>query len=139
MERKDPLWNLDILYPKPTNFLLSFIAGTYFEIRYPYKFYLTVLGEWTHIASTYDSTKEIAVIYVNGEIKEGANGAGALSEDWDGKAAFGRHEGTKKLYDYYDEIDMYDRELSPLEIRQMFMKCSDVIPYGNYMNIYIFK
>ncbi|XP_057312398.1 uncharacterized protein LOC130653922 [Hydractinia symbiolongicarpus] len=90
---------------------------------------IIVKDEWTHIAATYDSTKEIAVIYVNGEIKEGANGAGALSEDWDGRAAFGRHDGTAS-FDYFDEIDMYDRELSPLEIRQMFMKCSDVLNYG---------
>ena len=94
-----------------------------------------ISGEWTHVAATYDSTKEIAVVYVNGEIKEGSNGAGALSEDWDGKAAFGRHEGRKGTYDYFDEIDMYDRELSPLEIRQMFMKCSDVIPYGKSLYI----
>lgn len=92
-------------------------------------FYPLLVDEWTHIAATYDSTKEIAVIYVNGEIKEGANGAGALSEDWDGRAAFGRHDGTAS-FDYFDEIDMYDRELSPLEIRQMFMKCSDVLNYG---------
>jgi len=91
---------------------------------------IVVKSEWTHIAASYDSTKEIAVIYVNGDIKEGANGAGALSEDWDGRAAFGRHESAMPSYDYYDEIDMYDRELSPLEIRQMFMKCSDVLPYG---------
>ena len=88
------------------------------------------IDEWTHISATYDSTKEIAVIYVNGDIKEGANGAGALSEDWDGKAAFGRHDGKPDSFDHFDEIDMYDRELSPLEIRQMFMKCSDILPYG---------
>ena len=86
--------------------------------------------EWTHIAVTYDSSKEIAVIYVNGEIKEGANGAGALSEDWDGRASFGYHEGIPNSFDYFDEIYMFDRELSPLEVRQMFMKCSDVLPYG---------
>ena len=96
------------------------------------------VGEWTHIAATYNSTKQIAVIYVNGEIKEGKNGAGALSEDWDGIAAFGQHgissSGTKTL-DYFDEIEMYDRELSPLEIRQIFMKCSDVLVYGTYYSL----
>ena len=95
---------------------------------------LFLLDEWTHVAATYNSTKEIAVIYVNGEIKEGKNGAGALSEDWDGVAAFGYHNGKdvagKPLLDFFDEIEMYDRELSPLEIRQLFMKCSDVLPYG---------
>ncbi|XP_012555797.1 uncharacterized protein LOC100204986 isoform X1 [Hydra vulgaris] len=91
---------------------------------------VVVKNEWTHIAATYDSTKEIAVIYVNGDIKEGANGAGALSEDWDGKAAFGKHFGSNEGYDFFDEIEMFSRELSPLEIRQMFMKCSDVLPYG---------
>lgn len=72
---------------------------------------------------------------MNGDIKEGANGAGALSEDWDGRAAFGRHDGNTETYDYFDEIDMYNRELSPLEIRQMFMKCSDVLPYGKLIPI----
>lgn len=81
---------------------------------------------------TYNSTKEIAVIYVNGEIKEGANGAGALSEDWDGLAVFGEHGAPDGKLDYFDEIEMYDRELSPLEVRQMFMKCSDVLQYGKY-------
>lgn len=94
---------------------------------------IDILGEWTHIAVTYDSTKEIAVIYINGEIKEGATGEGALSEDWDGRAAFGYHEGVLNSFDYFDEIYMFDRELSPLEIRQMFMKCSDVLPYGMYV------
>ena len=96
--------------------------------------FISLLDEWTHIAATYNSTKEIAVIYVNGEIKEGKNGVGALSEDWDGIAAFGRHNGGevagKPSLDFFDEIEMYDRELSPLEIRQLFMKCSDVLDYG---------
>ena len=89
------------------------------------------IGEWNHIAATYDSSKEIAVVYVNGEIKEGANGAGALSEDWDGAAAFGRHDnGGNDTYDWLDEIDMYDKELQPIEVRQLFQKCSYVLPYG---------
>lgn len=51
-------------------------------------------------------------------------------------ASFGYHNGGfvagKPAIDFFDEIEMYDRELSPLEIRQLFMKCSDVLQYGKY-------
>ena len=65
---------------------------------------------------------------------------GALSEDWDGIAAFGRHDSVviagKPTLDFFDEIEMYDRELSPLEIRQLFMKCSDALDYGKMPQCY---
>ena len=89
-----------------------------------------MIDEWTNIAVTYDSDKEVAVIYVDGDIKEGVNGAGALSEDWDGEASFGKHNSSAGAFDWFDEIYMFSKELSPLEIRTLFMKCSYVLNNG---------
>ena len=85
---------------------------------------------WTNIAVSYDSDKEVAIIYVDGDIKEGANGAGALSVDWDGEASFGKHNSSADAFDWLDEVYMFDRELTALEIRTLFMKCSYVLNQG---------
>eukprot|EP00794_Sanderia_malayensis_P012811 gene12811-14124_t len=90
---------------------------------------IVVKDSWTNIAVSYDSDKEVAIVYVDGEIKEGSNGAGALSVDWDGDASFGKHNSSAGSYDWLDEIYMFDRELTPLEIRTLFMKCSYILNY----------
>ena len=95
--------------------------------------------EWTNIAVTYDSDKEVAVIYVDGDIKEGVNGAGALSEDWDGEASFGKHNSSAGAFDWFDEIYMFSKELSPLEIRTLFMKCSYVLNNGKTAVFFFFE
>ena len=56
-------------------------------------------------------------------IKE-ATGAGTLSEDWDGHAGFGMHEGTAGDIVYLDEVLAYSRELSPFEVKNLFGKCN---------------
>lgn len=91
---------------------------------------IILADEWTNIAVTYDSNKEVAIIYVDGDIKEGSVGAGALSEDWGGEASFGNHNSSATSFDWFDEIYMFDRELNPLEIRTLFMKCSYVLNSG---------
>ena len=83
-----------------------------------------------NVAVTYDSNKEVAIIYVDGDIKEGSVGTGALSEDWDWEASFGKHNSSAGSFDWFDEIYMFDRELNPLEIRTLFMKCSYVLNSG---------
>ena len=91
-----------------------------------------VAGIWTNIAVTYDSNKEVAIVYVDGDIKEGSVGTGALSEDWDWEASIGKHNSSAGSFDWFDEIYMFDRELNPLEIRTLFMKCSYVLNSGRF-------
>ena len=105
------------------------------QITLCYFFFITA-GIWTNIAVTYDSNKEVAVIYVDGDIKEGSAGAGALSEDWDSEASFGKHNSSAGSFDWFDEIYMFDKELTPLEIRTIYMKCSYVLNLGESRRTY---
>ncbi|XP_048578921.1 uncharacterized protein LOC5512916 [Nematostella vectensis] len=82
---------------------------------------------WAHIVGTYNDESKRAKIYVNGNLNRVGPGSGHLSEDWDGYAGFGKHQGGMMDYDLLDEIYMFSRELSPFEIKMLYENCN----FGN--------
>ena len=73
---------------------------------------------------TYSDANRQAKVFINGNLNKQGPGSGRLSEDWDSYAAFGKHEGTVMDVDTLDEIYMYNRELSPFEIKTLYDNCN---------------
>lgn len=76
------------------------------------------LGEWTHLALAYDATAATLKLYVNGEQKAGTNGVRSTSFT---SLNLGRREtsANSPLDGTLDEVRVYDRALSLLEIQQL--------------------
>ena len=77
-----------------------------------------------HVAVTYSEKGGLAKVFINGNLNKQGPGTGRLSEDWDSYAAFGKHEGTVTDVDTLDEVYMYNRELSPFEIKTLYDNCN---------------
>ena len=76
------------------------------------------LGEWNHMAVTYDADSEEIVLYVNGEAKaDGTVGTTAFST-----VNLGRRASSKNcpLNGALDDVSIFDRGLSSDEIGQLF-------------------
>lgn len=77
-----------------------------------------------HIAVTYNEQSGQAKVFINGNLNKQGPASGRLSEDWDSYAAFGKHEGTVTDVDTLDEIYMYNRELTPFEVKTLYDNCN---------------
>lgn len=80
--------------------------------------------QWMHIAVTYNEQSGQAKVFINGNLNKQGPASGRLSEDWDSYAAFGKHEGTVTDVDTLDEIYMYNRELTPFEVKTLYDNCN---------------
>jgi hypothetical protein len=74
------------------------------------------VGEWVHIAGTYDSDAGQAVLYINGAEITRAAGGGKLSIDWSVTAGLGQHKGGRQFLGLMDEFYMFQRALDLDEI-----------------------
>ena len=77
------------------------------------------VGEWVHIAGTYDSDAGQAVLYINGAEITKAAGGGKLSIDWSITAGLGQHKGGRQFLGLMDEFYMFQRALDPDEIKTL--------------------
>lgn len=75
------------------------------------------VGEWTHIAGTYDSASKKAALYINGALVQELDGTGAdLSTDWAVSATIGQHGNVRWFKGLMDEFYMWSRALTESEI-----------------------
>ena len=77
-----------------------------------------------HVAVTYSAVSGQAKVFINGDLNKQGPAAGQLSEDWDSYAAFGKHEGNVADVDTLDEVYMYNRELTPFEVKTLYDNCN---------------
>ena len=75
-------------------------------------------NRWYHVTGTYNSRTHAARIYVNGKVVARGYGAGVLSQDWGGKAAFGSRSSLRRFAGFMDEIYIFARSLSTREVRK---------------------
>lgn len=82
-------------------------------------------GTWYHIVGSYDSTTQIAKLYINGTPETATSSGTIPSSIGDDAGAFqigaeDRNNTPKNFYDgIIDEVRMYNRALSSLEIQQL--------------------
>ena len=82
--------------------------------------YEPALSHWTHIAVTYDGSQ--IKLYANGELIGAGDIAGAISGH-DVPFNIGGandNEGLGKFDGLIDEVEVFDRTLSPQEIKEIF-------------------
>ena len=84
------------------------------------RFYVPPIDKWTHVAMTYDGQQ--ARIYINGTLMGQAPKTGAIAGDRIPFNIGGRavDEGTGKFNGLIDEVQVFDRALSPDEIERIF-------------------
>lgn len=84
------------------------------------KLYVPLIGEWTHIAMTYDG--KTVLLYANGEIIGQAFYSGNISGTDEPFNIGGRavDEGTGRFNGLIDEVQVFNRALSPVEIKAIF-------------------
>lgn len=89
------------------------------------KLYVPPIGEWTHIAMTYDGTT--VTLYANGEVIGQTFYSGNISGTDEPFNIGGRavDEGTGKFNGLVDEVQVFNRALSADEIRRLFEAGSD--------------
>jgi hypothetical protein len=81
------------------------------------------VGEWCHVAVTYDQAKKALTVYLNGEI-DGVNatdGQNVPVSDHPINIGAWDHPGTNMYYFHglIDEVSVYNTALSPIEIREI--------------------
>ena len=92
------------------------------------------LDTWAHLAVTYDDTSDLVTYYVNGvNVGTDAHNAGGTVITGTGETvAIGNNpisvSGTRQWDGEFDEVRIYERELSAAEIEELY---SDVTEGGN--------
>lgn len=81
---------------------------------------------WTHVTVTYDSSKMLAKVYVNGKLVKQKSASGDLSQDWGHYAGIGKHFYEKSyLQGLIDEFIMYNYVLDDKDINYLAVgRCS---------------
>ena len=76
---------------------------------------------WTHIAATYNSTAQIAKVYINGKMIKQKTASGLLSQDWGHYAGIGKHfyHNDNYLNGMVDDFIMYNYELEEKEVKYL--------------------
>ena len=84
------------------------------------KLFVPPLNQWTQVALTYDGAQ--IKVYANGELIGQADKTGALNGDDSPFNIGGRadDEGPPKFNGLIDEVEVFDRTLSPQEIKAIF-------------------
>jgi len=78
------------------------------------------VGEWIHIAVTYDISARIGRIYLNGEVDGGVTTSGRNVPISNGTIYIGGLLGQQYFDGYIDEVSIYTTALSINEIRAIF-------------------
>jgi hypothetical protein len=110
-------------------------GGTYFEIRdsqglaHEVSASAPVIGEWTHIAATWDTVKGM-YIYINGVL------GGSKEFKWNSKDTgtdvhVGNKDGENQLDGVIDELAIYSGSLSENEIRKHMRYFSPQVTFGD--------
>jgi hypothetical protein len=97
---------------------LGFIGGTYYEAKCATT--AVPISQWSHVAVTYDGIS--ANFYVNGFLKESIPQTHSIAID-DAALCIGRLSPTFPTEEFYgklDEIRIYGRTLSTLEVWQLY-------------------
>lgn len=84
------------------------------------KFYVPPISQWTHVAMTYDGQQ--IKIYINGNLMGQAPKTGNIDGDNVPFNIGGRadDQGTGKFNGLIDEVELFNRALSPEEIKAIF-------------------
>ncbi len=94
-----------------------------------------VTGTWYHVAGTYDPRTRIANVFVNGELAATSTGAPSAIGDTGETFLVGAAHYSFGGSDYYDglidEPRIYNRALSPAEIRQLYATPPSPVGYWN--------
>ncbi|MHA2329511.1 MAG: LamG-like jellyroll fold domain-containing protein, partial [Candidatus Hodarchaeales archaeon] len=80
--------------------------------------------QWTHVVGTYDNNQNLVRLYINGTLVSSANADGDISSSSGGNLLLG-YQGWQASDNYtldgsMDEVRIYNRALSPAEIRQLY-------------------
>ncbi|KAK3699591.1 hypothetical protein QZH41_014303, partial [Actinostola sp. cb2023] len=79
------------------------------------------LGDWAHLAATYDSRTNLSKVIHNGDVVGEEQGYGLLSQNWDGKSGIGLSGGIQGTV---DEFYMYNRALAASDIQDLSEECN---------------
>jgi len=89
--------------------------------------------EWTHVVGTYSDANDNMSFYVNGTLVNSKTFSGAMK--FEDRPV---HIGAEPYWDedYFngsiDEVQIYDRELTPSEVRELYMNGRDGVYNGTY-------
>ena len=80
-------------------------------------------NQWIHLAGTFDSKTGIARVYVNGKLTSETVGKTnkGLPDDFTA-TGIGQKFGDKFI-SFLDDVFMFDRVISPAEVRMLYRKC----------------
>jgi len=82
------------------------------------------IGEWVHAAFTYDGSTGLARLYLNGVIIKETIGAGGLFDLNERPLTISMHKDLHSWPGILDEIRLYNRALSPDEVKLLFRGAS---------------
>ncbi len=97
------------------------------NITYTSSIIIPPLGQWTHIAATWDASVQLPLIYVNGVLQTGSSG-GASSFGTNNTMTLGsRTDGAQLFSGEMDEVRIWNSARKECEIRSMM----NSVPAGN--------
>lgn len=92
-------------------------GGGYFETTEP----LDEVGQWYHVAATFDSSDDTYAIYIDGQLHKSGTNGNAMTQQAAAILSFGTRTGSTQYWQgALRDFRIYSRKLCPLEIAELY-------------------